>query len=73
MFIHPIEPYRAMLVWVREHPLQFLFMYVKNFYISINWVIVHYFSKMEALLDIKMEATLEATKMEVLNRFPHHS
>ena len=48
-------------------------MYVKKFYISVNWVIVHYFSKMEALFDIKMEATLEATKMEVLNRFPHHS
>ena len=51
---------------MREHRLHFLFMYVKNFYISVNWVIVHYFSKMEALLDIKMEATLEATKMEAL-------
>lgn len=73
MFIYPIEPYRARLVWVRAQRPHFLFMNVKNFFISVNWVIVHYFSKMEALFDIKMEATLEATEMEALSRFPHHS
>ena len=53
--------------WWARTPIAFpVHVCIKNFYISVNWVIVHYFSKMEALLDIKMEATLEATKMEAL-------